>query len=119
MSDLESKPVTGDAKNWEAECVALRNQVSLLFLCLFICSGTLSVFLWKQNRIAATQFENSHRKFEPRLKDYKSKQKDFEVFEQKITEWARTHADFNRFLSAHNIQLLPAPGPAPAAAPKK
>jgi hypothetical protein len=112
MSDLESKPEPQASTNWEAQCAALQRQVSTLFLCLFVCSGTLTVFLWRQSRIAGTQLENAERTFRPAVQFYQKEQEaSFRAYQQKLADWAATHPDFARFLAAHNIELQATPAP--------
>jgi hypothetical protein len=130
MENLETKNVVvGDADDLKEQCAALQRQVSMLLLALFIVSGTLSVFLWRQARYARADLEAVKQPAGQIIQAFKQEQPRMDNFVARLADYGRTHPDFVPILNKYKIAVATAPmtasppptttTPKPAAAPKK
>ena len=131
MENLEPKNIgVGDADDLKQQCAALQRQVSTLLLALFIVSGTLSVFLWRQSRYARADLEAVKQPAAQIIQAFNKQDKsNMDNFVARLADYGRTHPDFVPTLNKYKIAVPGAPitaspppataTPKPAAAPKK
>lgn len=129
MSDLETKtsPPAGELENLSAQCAALQRQVFTLLLALFIVSGTLTTFLWRQARYAQKDLATVKAPAAQLVQIFNQEKPGMDKFVGQLVEYGKSHPDFVPILNKYRIPLTtpagpvtPAPaGAAPAAAPKK
>lgn len=132
MSDLEIKNVpVGDTDDLKQQCAALQRQITMLLLALVVCSGTLSVFLWRQARYARADLAAVKQPAAQLIQAFKQEKPNMDAFVARLVEYGKTHPDFMPILKKYNIQISAAPTttsappaiatpkPAPATAPKK
>jgi hypothetical protein len=128
MSDLETKiPATAaEPENLGAQCAALQRQVFTLLLALFIVSGTLTVFLWRQARYAQKDLEAVKAPAAQLIQAFNQEKPNMDKFVGQLVDYGRAHPDFVPILNKYRIPLTnptapvaPAPAVPPAAAPKK
>jgi hypothetical protein len=129
MSDLETKtsdPVV-EPENLGAQCAALQRQVFTLLIALFVVSGTLTVFLWRQARYAQKDIEAVKAPAAQLIQAFNQEKPGMDKFVGQLVEYGRAHPDFVPILNKYRIPLTttsapvaPAVTPAatPAAAPK-
>lgn len=127
MNDLETKHVPApETEALKQQCAALQRQVTTLLVGLFIVSGTLSVFLWRQARYARADLEAVKGPAAQLIQGFKQEKAAMDAFVGNLAEFGRTHPDFIPILNKYRIPLstgappvVPAPNAAPAPAPKK
>ena len=133
MSDLETKTpaAVAEPENLGAQCAALQRQVFTLLLALFIVSGTLTVFLWRQARYAQKDLEAVKAPAAQLIQAFNQEKPNMDKFVVQLVDYGRAHPDFVPILNKYRIPLTnptapvsPAPAAAvpavpPAAAPKK
>ena len=134
MSDLESRnPITGGNDDLRQECASLQRQVTTLLLAVFVLSGTLTVFLWRQARYARADLEVLKPPASQIIQSFKQEKPIMDDFLVKLADFGKTHPDFGPILTKYKIQsssvpvttpaapasTTPAGGPAPATPPKK
>lgn len=122
MSDLETKtPLSGpEPVDLSEQCAALQRQVFTLLVALFIVSGTLTVFLWRQARYAQKDIEAVKGPAAQLIQGFNQEKANMDKFVGQLVEYGRAHPDFVPILNKYKIPLTPAAAPvAPAAVPKK
>ena len=134
MSDLETrKPITGGNEEWRQHCAALQRQVTTLLVAVFVVSGTLTVYLWRQARYARADLEVLKQPASQVIQSFKQEKPIMDDFVAKLTEFGKTHPDFAPILNKYKIQpaatagitsappavVAPKPAPAPSTTPKK
>ena len=111
MSDLENK--TPDAvvepENLGAQCAALQRQVFTLLIALFVVSGTLTVFLWRQARYAQKDIEAVKAPAAQLIQAFNQEKPGMDKFVGQLVEYGRTHPDFVPILNKYRIPLTSTP----------
>ena len=131
MSDLEPKtsaPVI-EPEDLGAQCAALQRQVFTLLIALFVVSGTLTVFLWRQARYAQKDIEAVKGPAAQLIQAFNQEKPGMDKFVGQLVEYGRAHPDFVPILNKYRIPLTntaapvapaaAAPAATPAATPKK
>ena len=118
-------PVRPDVEELKETCAALRHQVTTLLLALIVVSGTLTVHLGLLARHDGRELAGLRPQAVKMMEAIKREEPQITDFAVKLTEFGRTHPDFQPILSKFNIHVnLPATNPAastakPAGASKK
>ena len=136
MSDLEIRNVpAGDPEELKQHCASLQRQVTTLLLAVFVLSGTVTVFLWRQARYARADLELLKPPAAQIIQSFKQEKLIMDDFVAKLSEFGKTHPDFAPILNKYKIQPVAAtgvtsappaviapkttPAPVPATIPKK
>jgi len=138
MSDFETRNVpTGGSEDLKQHCASLQRQVTTLLLAVFVLSGTVTVFLWRQARYARADLEVLKPPAAQIIQSFKQEKVIMDDFVAKLAEFGKTHPDFAPILNKYKIQpaapqgstsappatVIPkpvaAPAPAPSTTPKK
>ena len=114
-------PVRPDVEELKETCAALRHQATTLLLALIVVSGTLTVHLGLQARRTGRDLEVIRPQAIQMMEYSKREEPQIADFVVKLTEFGRTHPDFQPILSRFKIQITPPPGAAtnPAASTAK
>ena len=111
MSDLETRNVlTGDTEELRLQCASLQRQVTTLLLGVFVLSGTVTVFLWRQARYARADLEVMKPPAAHIMQVFKQEKPIMEDFLAKMAEFGKTHPDFTPILTKYKIQPVAATG---------
>jgi hypothetical protein len=118
MNELENNPPAASETNEKIE--SLRSQMNLLFGAVLVASFTLTAFLAVQARRASLDFLSLRG---PAAESIRLVQQDNEAVEAtyaKLTDFARTHPDFQKVVFAkYRLSTNGAPAAAAPAAPAK
>lgn len=144
-SDIKNEPALESAgapepQSLEQQVAGLQRQVTILLLALFVVSGTLCVFLWRQTRVARKDLQAFKGPAMQMIQTFQQQEKPrLDAFVNKVAEYGKTHPDFAPIINKYKISVVPAPAgtaalgtaapagtakapapsPAPATAPKK
>lgn len=136
MSELESRNVSvGGSEELSQQCASLQRQVTTLLLAVFVLSGTVTVFLWRQARYARADLEVLKPPASQILQSFKQEKPIMDDFIAKLADFGKAHPDFSPILNKYRIQPAAAagitsapptvvtpksvPAPIPATTPKK
>ena len=134
MSEHETRNIpTGDSEELRQQCASLQRQVSTLLLALFILSGTVTVYLWRQARYARADLEVLKPPAAQVIQSFKQEKPIMDDFIAKLNEFGKTHPDFAPILNKYRIQpgatagitsappavVAPKPSPASSMTPKQ
>ena len=104
---MENSPVPAPAqpelKELQVRCDQLQQLVSSLLLILIVISGTLSVFLWRQYRLAKADVAATQSAVAPLLMEYTNNRVGVEDFIRKLAEYGRTHPDFAPIFTRYHL----------------
>jgi hypothetical protein len=115
MSDLESsKTPVADTSELRQLCASLQRQVTTLLVAVFVLSGTLTVFLWRQARYARADLEVLKPPAAHLIQSFKQEKLLMDDFVAKLAEFGKKHPDFAPILAKYKIQPAAAQ---PAAVP--
>lgn len=126
MSDPEtiSKPgLTTGSTCSSCECV--QRQMNTVLIALIILSGTFAIFLWRQTRYIRHDLDALKPAANAIVQGYNQEKPAVDAFVAKVTDYARTHADFAPIAQKYQLQLTNSSAPAgkpaatPTPAPKK
>jgi hypothetical protein len=111
MSDLENRNVNmGDSAELRQQCASLQRQVTTLLLAVFVLSGTVTVFLWRQARYARKDLEVLKPPAAQIIQSFKQEKPIMDDFVAKLAEFGKTHPDFMPIVNKYKIQPVTAPG---------
>jgi hypothetical protein len=91
----------------------LQKQISTLLIFLFVVSGTLNLYLFRQWRTTSGDVKVTHQQLDVWNKELAV----MKGFATRLVEFSKTHPDFAATLAKYGINANAAPAPAPA--PKK
>jgi hypothetical protein len=103
MSDLETKNAS-NTEDLRQQCASLQRQVSTLLLAMFVLSGTVTVFLWRQARYARVDLETLKAPAAQLIQAFKQEKLLMDDFVAKLSEFGKTHPDFAPILNKYKIQ---------------
>ena len=116
MSELEPRNVSaGDSEELRQQCASLQRQVTTLLLAVFILSGTVTVFLWRQARYARADLEVLKPPAAQIIQSFKKEKPIMDDFIGKLSEFGKAHPDFAPIFNKYKFQ--PTAPPAVTAAP--
>ena len=112
MNETETNsPVPAELND---KLVALRHQVFTLLLALVVVSGTLTVYLYHQSRIAGKDIAIVKPQAMQIIQAFSQSRANMEAFVKQLKDYGVTHPDFQPILKKYGI--VPQ---AQSAAPKK
>jgi hypothetical protein len=95
------------------QIVALRHQVFTLLLALVVISGTLTVVLYRQARLAGKDIAAIKPQATKIIQAFAQRRASMENFVKQLTDYGSAHPDFQPILLKYG--LVPQPAAAPAA----
>lgn len=101
-SETQRAPEPQDEELRET-CASLQRQVTWLLLALLIVSGTLTVFLWRQARIARKDLDSNKRLASIVFQAYQRDKPKLDGILEKVAEYGRSHPDFAPILEKYKI----------------
>lgn len=111
MSELENRNVgTGDSAELQQQCACLQRQITTLLLAVFVLSGTVTVFLWRQARYARKDLEVLKPPALQIIQSFKQEKPIMDDFVSKLAEFGKTHPDFMPILTKYKIQPVATAG---------
>ena len=116
--DLKNSPDL-EAGNLREQLDSLHHLVLSILVLVVVLSGTLSIFLLRQWKMASKDLANFRPAAMQIIADYtKERAPRMDSFIDKIKEYGRTHPDFNPILLKYNLisntSVPGAPSPVPA-----
>ncbi|MFO1489151.1 MAG: hypothetical protein U1F65_11810 [Verrucomicrobiota bacterium] len=107
MDENQSSPNLTDL---QAQCQWLRKQVQITLVLLIMVSGVLTLFLYRQQKNAATELAGML----PLIEDYNKNQGPMmDDFIKRMIDYGKTHPDFNGIYKKYGLDQLsvnPPPG---------
>jgi hypothetical protein len=97
------------------ELAALRTQVFILLVALFVVSGTLTVYLYSQARSAGKDLEAIRPQAQQVIGGLRQNERLIQDFVNALVAYGQTHPDFVPVLAKYNI--APVKGVPPGASP--
>jgi hypothetical protein len=118
MSELETQAgPAGEPADWQEQRARLERQLSFLLVALFIVSGTLTVFLWRQVRYAKRDLETLRPVAAQLIQEFNQKKPEVDAFIGRLFEYGRAHPDFAPIINKYNITPITGAPPASATSP--
>jgi len=113
---MDETTTTPDMNELQAQCQSLRRQIQTILILLIMVSATFTLFLWRQVRYASTDLNQQIR---PVIAEYnKNLGPQMDDFVRKLTDYGRSHPDFNAIYTKYGLNQAPQT-PAATPAPKK
>ena len=106
---------TDDLTELQAQYDSLRQLVNTILILLVIVSGTLTIFLFRQYKVAHREVLAVRTQYQDAVARYQQIKPKMDDFEKRIRDFAHAHPDFAGILANRGINL----GQAPAVPPKK
>ncbi len=117
MNDLESRNVpAGGNDELRQQCASLQRQVTTLLLAVFVLSGTVTVFLWRQARYARADLEVLKLPASQVFQSYKQEKVMIDDFVARLTEFSKKDQNFAPIFNKYKFQPA-APAAATSAPP--
>ena len=128
LENLENKspaPQPGsnpDLEQLRADYDSLSYLVFSLLVLLFIVSGTLSFYLYRELSYARRELTAARLQIGPRINEYNQAVPTIQNFLKQLTEYGRTHPDFGPIMDKYRLRQVATNAPsaatsAPAATP--
>jgi hypothetical protein len=120
--DIPEDKSTGltNVSELQKEIQSLRQLITSLLLLLVVVSGTLSIFLLRQWKMARNDLAAIRPGALQIINDYNQQRAPrMDAFIQKLKEYGRTHPDFVPILERYQLVTNPPTVSAPIAPPKK
>ena len=118
MSDLETRnPISGGNDDLRQQCASLQRQVTTLLLAVFVLSGTVTVFLWRQARYARADLEVLKPPASQIIQSFKQEKPIMDDFLVKLADFGKMNPDFVPILTKYKVQSSSAPATTPAPLP--
>jgi hypothetical protein len=113
MNETESNsPQSGDLAS---QVAALQRQVFTLLLALIVVSGTLTVYLYRQDSVTRKDIDSIRPKAEQIISAFNQTRPAMQAFVKQLTDYGMAHPDFQPILKKYG--LMPAPATNAAAKP--
>jgi hypothetical protein len=104
MNDPETRSAPkGDPEDLRQQCASLQRQVTTLLLAVFVLSGTLTVFLWRQARYARADLEVLKLPAAQIIQTFKQEKPIMDDFFVRLNEFSKTHPDFAPILAKYRV----------------
>lgn len=117
MNETEHKtPNAPEAENAQQHATCLQRQMTFLLVALFIVSGTLTVFMWRQVRLARADLAVLKAPAGQILQEFQQQKPKWDAFVSKVAEYGKAHPDFDPIMKKYKITLIGTNTPAPAQA---
>jgi hypothetical protein len=98
-----------------SQIAGLQRQVFALLIALVVVSGTITVYLYWQSRVAGYDIQALSRQTEKIFASYGQNKALIESFEKQLVAYGQTHPEFRPILVKYG--LMPAPAQPAQAAP--
>jgi hypothetical protein len=106
MNETESNsPSSGELTG---QVAALQRQMFTLLLALIVVSGTLTVYLYRQDSVTRKDIESIRPQAEQIISNFNQTRPAMQAFVKQLTDYGQTHPDFQPILKKYGL------GPAPA-----
>jgi hypothetical protein len=110
MNDFETKsPMASSNEELQQQCAALQRQITTLLLAVFVISGTLTVFLWRQASLAKKDLQVLKEPAAQIIQTFKQEKPITEDFFARLNEFSKSHPDFAPVLAKYKTQPAVAP----------
>ena len=80
---------------------SLRHLINSVLMLVIVISGTMTVFLFRQNRFMSQELEAVRARHNNAVSAYKVVSPQIDDFERRLAEYARTHPDFAPVLAKY------------------
>jgi len=106
MSDTENNPLTEEtAHDLKEEVACLRQQVWMLLVLALLVSGTLTIFLYRQDLIAKKDLDVLKSNSAPFVQQYQKDSAGMQSLMGQLGEYSKTHPDFTPIFTKYGITL--------------
>lgn len=134
-----STPASSENAELRATCAELESQICTLRIVLLIAVVITGLFFWREGNLngavvaqmqpQVTQISQYFGQLEKQGSSFEKQMQALQAIAMRLSEFGKTHADYQPILAKYGIQVAAAPAPvptavkpataAPAAAPKK
>jgi hypothetical protein len=121
MDNLDPiKPDQADANDLQAQCDQLRHLLTSVLILVIVISGTLSIYLLRQWQSSRKDLATIRPQAAQMIAEYQKVSGPLmSDFVKKVTDYGRTHPDFDPVLAKYGLRPAGPSNTPPAAAPKK
>lgn len=104
MNEFETRtPAAGGNDDLRQQCASLQRQVTTLLLAVFVLSGTLTVFLWRQARYARADLEVLQQPASQIIQSFNQEKPIMQDFIVRLNDFSKTNPDFAPILAKYRI----------------